>query len=101
MTENTDLYAACPSCMSLSSQDTRETATETAERHNNASHDGNSLANSVNMRDADELAEFLEHASKHATGEEYENFIKRMYNGNTPFFCSAELYRKAVPNEDK
>lgn len=97
----TDFYAACPSCMSLSSKDTREAAENTAERHNKSVHGGDDVAMGINARDPGELREFLEAAEEQSQGEEFENFIKRMRNGTVPFFCPATLYKEAVPDQHK
>lgn len=101
MTSEEDYYAACPACMSLVSRDDRNSAEETAEQHNDSSHDGDLRAIGMNARDADELNDFLILAREESSGEEYENFVNRMHYGNTPFFCPSSLYRDAVPNEDQ
>jgi len=97
----TDLYVSCPACVSFASKDDREAAQETARSHNNSAHDGEDLARPLNARDTHELGAFIKAAKEHAPGDEYENLVRRMYNGNSPFFCPSSLFRATVPEEDQ
>lgn len=100
-TDNIALYVACPGCVSFSAAQSRTAGASTAESHNASRHNGDDVAETVNVRDPDELREFVHAVKEHAPGEEYTNFIRRLSKGNSSFFCSAQMFREAVPSEDQ
>lgn len=101
-TENpADFYVACPACVSFVDINARSDGDETIESHNERSHDGDDTAYAVNIRDMDELASFLQDMKTQSDGDQYQNFIRQMHHGNAPFFCSAKMFKQAVPKEDR
>lgn len=100
-TDNIALYVACPGCVSFSGVDSRAAGASIVESHNASTHDGDDLAETVDVRDPAELRAFVRAVKEHAPGKEYTNFIHRLSNGNSAFFCSARMFREVVPSEDQ
>lgn len=98
--QNIALYVGCPECVSFSSVESRERGSEIASSHNASSHDNEAVASTINVRDEDALNTFVQAVKERAPGDEYRNFIRRLSKGNAAFFCSARMYRAAVPDED-
>lgn len=99
--KNVALYVACPGCVSFSSAKSRGDGMGIASSHNSSSHTNESVATTINVRDEDELREFVQRVKERAPGDEYKNFTRRLSKGNAAFFCSARMYRAVVPDEDR
>lgn len=90
-----EIFAACPACVSLTEHSDRDAAEDTVSNHNDSAHDGKNYALAINVHDPDELGEFLDRTKELASGEEFENLLNRMRNGNASFFCSAKLFQES------
>lgn len=97
----TELYIACPECVSFYATDSPNDNTGTIKNHNERSHDDDTVARVLNARDTDDLREFLETVRERAPGNEYDQLIRRMHKGNAAFSCTAKTFREAVPKEDQ
>jgi hypothetical protein len=95
------IFAACPKCVSFSSNKTIEDAEETATTHNESVHGGEQTAVAVNAENNDKMKSVLNRMKELAPGEEYENFVRRLWRGNGPFFCPSKKHKNIVPEEDQ
>jgi hypothetical protein len=78
-----------------------EDAEETATTHNESVHGGEQTAVAVNAENNDKMKSVLNRMKELAPGEEYENFVRRLWRGNGPFFCPSKKYKNIVPEEDQ